>query len=376
MKHLLILFVCVAAFACTLSAQTVDTSVCDVLSNPQSFEGKIVRVKGTVFAGFDEFTIKDPACKQPSSGIWLAYPEGSKAKAGPVAALQLQLAKNSAGKTAATNRVPVRLEKNKDFKQFDSLLSSPYKGSGSCIGCVRYAVSATLTGRLDSSANTGAERDANGKFVAVSGFGNMNRFRARLVLQSVSDIASQEIDYTKSAALKDDSSQDSGGGDPVAVAHQSAKAFASGSAAAAQLERGAAAYGEPGEDNGVVVGFGATAELASDDGQKGASDSPDGLILKATFDMDRLKGKALSTAITHVGTHIADIRGSKKFNEYELEYRAWQTTVFSTIAQGRKTLTLPGGLVAWNNAWPPEERGVQVDSAISKFIVEWIGIAK
>ena len=51
--------VCVCACACGLYAQVVDTTVCDVLKNPKSFDGKIVRIKGTVVAGFDQFVVKD-----------------------------------------------------------------------------------------------------------------------------------------------------------------------------------------------------------------------------------------------------------------------------------------------------------------------------
>jgi len=82
-----------------------------------------------VIAGFDIFAIKDSSCGQKLNAIWLAYPEGTKGKAGPAATLILQPAKNFAGTVAATDRKPVSLEKNKDFKQFDQLLSTPVKTS-------------------------------------------------------------------------------------------------------------------------------------------------------------------------------------------------------------------------------------------------------
>ena len=64
-------------------------------------------------------------------------------KAGPAALLRLQLAKNSPVSVESTNRVPVTLDKNKDFKDFDNYLSSPAKISGICFGCVKHSVSAT-----------------------------------------------------------------------------------------------------------------------------------------------------------------------------------------------------------------------------------------
>jgi len=88
MKRLIVIALA-GAFSCCLHAQTVDATVCDILKNPQSFNGKIVRIKGTVSAGFDEFLVKGDGCGQKVNGIWLSYPEGTKAKSGPAAVLQL-----------------------------------------------------------------------------------------------------------------------------------------------------------------------------------------------------------------------------------------------------------------------------------------------
>jgi hypothetical protein len=82
----LLLCCCSSVF---LPAQIVDITICEILANPSSFDGKTVRVKGTVSAGFDEFVLKDAACNQPINAIWLAYPEGTKGKAGPAAFVQL-----------------------------------------------------------------------------------------------------------------------------------------------------------------------------------------------------------------------------------------------------------------------------------------------
>lgn len=373
MRRHLLLFVCMAAFATTLVAQTVDSTVCDILSNPLSFDGKIVRIKGTVIAGFDEFLVKDPNCKEPGSVIWLAYPEGTKAKGGPVASVTLQLAKNSPGAVSALpDRTPVTLDKNKDFKQFDSLLAAPPKINGMCLGCTRYTVAATLTGRLDLAKSMQLSRK-DGKFVAAEGFGNMNRYPVRLVLQSVSDVTPHEIDYASAAAeTKGDSTQDSPSGDAVAAAHQIAKAFPAGSAASLQVEEAAAAFGKKGEDNGVVVGFGPASELSKPNEGKGGSDSPDGLLIKCTFDMDRLRGNALAKAIVHVGTHIADLRQGRSTSPFESEQHAWRTVVLSAVGSGQKTLTAPGGHVLWNAAWPSDQRTQKVNDAINNFLANWL----
>ncbi len=377
---LLILFFCPAVSA-PLCAQVVDATACDILANPQSFDGKIVRVKGTISSGFEEFVLRDPSCDQSINAIWLAYPDGTKGKAGPAAFLQLQLAKNNPATASIPSRPVVKLDKNKDFKQFDSLLSTPYKAGGMCLGCTRYTVTATLVGRLDGVKDAGIARDGSGKVVSANGFGNLNLYRARLVLQSIGDVSSHEIDYSRvSAATKDDSPHDSGGGDPVAAAHQAARAFGPDTPAGKDVERAAAAYGKEGEDNGVQVGFGTPNEVPKNDSPKSDNNSPDGLVLNCTFDMDRLKGDALARAIEHVGTHLADLRGPSPggpaVTAYDLEYRAWQTTVLGAVASQQKTLTAPGGYLLWNSGWPAAERSKMVDEGITGLLKDWEALKK
>ena len=183
------------------SAGPVDVNVCDVVKDPASFNGKMVRIKGTVVAGIDQFVIRDatdPNCGFQVNAIWLSYPEGSKAKSGPVAIVTGSRRATLRGLCKLPRVRPVTLEKDKEFKQFDSLLSQTHqKGVDMCLGCARYEVTATLMGRLDSVADASMKRDASGKIVGFGGFGNMNAYPARLVLQSVSDVTPKEIDYSK-----------------------------------------------------------------------------------------------------------------------------------------------------------------------------------
>src|SRR5208337_4867561 len=122
---LFIMLMSFLAIPSSLSAQIMDSTVCDILANPRSFDGKIVRIKGVVIAGFEEFAIKGSGCNQAVNAIWLAYPEGTKGKAGPAAFLRLQLAKNYPAAVTSISRPPVSIDKNKDFKNFDNFLSTP-----------------------------------------------------------------------------------------------------------------------------------------------------------------------------------------------------------------------------------------------------------
>ncbi|MGB6696148.1 MAG: hypothetical protein WBE56_18310, partial [Terracidiphilus sp.] len=63
MKRWFVVAFAMLGFACGVHAQVapqvVDTTVCDVVKKPAPFDGKMVRIKGTVIAGFDQFAIKD-----------------------------------------------------------------------------------------------------------------------------------------------------------------------------------------------------------------------------------------------------------------------------------------------------------------------------
>jgi hypothetical protein len=381
------------AFSCCLHAQAVDTTVCEILKNPVSFNGKIIKIKGTVATSFDQFVVKGADCGQKVDAIWLSYPEGTKAKAGPVAVLELQPAKNFAGTAAAAEqRAAVTLEKSKDFKQFDSLLATPFKGDGMCLGCGRYTVTATLVGRLDG-VKAGILRDKAGKITAINGFGSLNAYNARLVLQSVSDVTPQEIDYSKSAAVTKGEvlptpianvgshsvsgeivPERAGGAtsDPLTDAHKTAATFPEGSPLGTKLERAAAAFGKKGEDNGVWLIYGnGNQAIASEEG-KGGKDSPDGVLFNLKLNTDRLKGYAPSIVIAYAGTVIADLRDATTAlsyaGTYDNQYYGLQAAVLGAIGSRLKTLTLPGGYLILNRAWPTAEVEKNMDDNIKSYL--------
>ena len=389
MRHLLVLALFVCAGACVLQAQAannqaqaataqpqvVDTTVCDVLQNPAAFNGKMVRIKGTVSAGFDQFMIRGSNCRQRVDGIWLAYPAGTKGKAGPDALLELQPASNFTGKYTPPTRTPVTLQKDKEFKKFDSLLSEEHHKGGMCMGCRRYEVSATLVGRLDGVADATLQRDPSGKIVSFGGFGNMNAYAARLVLQSVSDVTPKAIDYSKSDALtKDESGSAQSTGlpsDPLAAASRVA-AMIGTSQAGIQAQKDAAAFGKPDANNGVIVGFKKINEVADNDGAPGTETSPDGVLFNCTFNMNHLQGDALAKAILHIGQHVSEIRdplpGDAGAPLYVQESNAWAITVSAAMATRQKSLILPGGYVIWDSQWPSSDITSKFSDALNAFL--------
>ncbi len=373
MKRLLAL-VGICAASCCLHAQVVDTTVCDILKAPQSFNGKIVRVKAAVAATFDQFVVKGAGCGLANNNLWLSYPEGTKAKAGPAVMVRVQPARNFAAEVPAVQRTPVKLDKSsKDFKQFDSLLAAAFRKGGMCLGCNRNEVTATLVGRLDGVEDAAIRRDNAGKIIGFGGFGHMNAYSARLVLESVSDVTAKEIDYSKALAdTKSDAFDDAGTIDSLAAARGAIKAFSPANPSGQQLKRAVDAFGKPGENNGVLIAFGNANEAAARDEVKGAKDSPDGLLYICTFNTNRITGDADTRATVFAGENVANLRtpipGAAEAPLFLLDDRAWVTTILDTVASKQKTMTLPGGYLIWNSAWPQADSNQKVEDAVTGFL--------
>lgn len=383
MKRVFVMSGLILAFGCGLHAQAatpVDVKVCDVVKNPASFDGKMVRITGTVVAGFDEFVVKDatdPQCGFQVNAIWLSYPQGSKAKSGPLAIVTVQQAHNFMGTYKVPARTPVTLDKSKEFKQFDALLAQSIdKIGGMCMGCARYEVTATLVGRLDTVADATLKRDA-GKIVGFGGFGNMNAYPARLVLQSVSNVTSKEIDYSKAEAITKGAMAPSSpygngnivGADPLDTAQKISSRVQAG-ALHDQAERALAVFAKSREPNGVSVAYATTNEVAPE--EQGAKDSPDGILYNCIVNRERLQGDSMAVALFHLGQHVADLRSPKSGNEaaplYIQENDAWVVTSLAAVYDGQKYMTLPGGYLFWDSSWPTADRNFNMDSALKDFL--------
>jgi hypothetical protein len=392
MKRSFVLLGLILAFGCGLHAQAaapVDVSVCDVVKNPAPFDGKIVRIKGTVVAGFDEFAIKDatdPQCGFQVNAIWLSYPQGSKAKSGPLAMVTVEPAHNFAGTYKAPARTPVTLDKSKEFKQFDTLLAQTNdKIGGICLGCARYEVTATLVGRLDTVADATLKRDASGKIVGWGGFGNMNAYPARLVLQSVSEVTPKEIDYSKALAITKGASPAApayGNGnvvalDPLDAAQKLVSRIQAGQSHD-QAERALAVFPKSREQNGVSIVYAVPNEVAPE--EAGTKDSPDGILYNCVFNRERLQGDSMTVALYHVGQHVADLRSPKPGNEaaplFIQENDGWVVTSVAAVYDGQKFLTLPGGYLFWNASWAAADRNLNMDSALKDFLANEAMLSK
>jgi hypothetical protein len=346
-------------------AAVTETTVCAITNHPSNYDGKTVRLTGTVQAGFDSFILRADSCSTP---LWLSFPAGTKAKSGPAISLTLSLA---AGPDRASGRPALTLARGAGFDQFEKLLTEKVKLPGMCLGCVKNDVKATLVGRIDGVDEPGLKRDASGKFVAIAGFGNLNVYPAQLVIQSISDVSAQPIDFTRIPSVPGDQP---GGNqkDFMTPAKKAEEAFPKGSPAIATIERALAAFGAPGVANGVEIDFTGANETPGGGAGKPAAASPDGLLLTVHVDGDRLKGDALSRAIAHEGEEIADLReADAKAGEPDaqtLEEKAWQTTLLVVLGSRQKSLTLPGGVLFYDANWPQAELNQNIGEALTHYV--------
>ncbi len=363
----LLMLVCVASLTCMLHAQATDTTVCDVIKNPDAFNNKIVKIKGTVSAGFDSFVIHDAKCGHQIDAIWLQYPEGTKAKSGPDAVITLQPAQNFAGKfTPAPARTPVTLTADKEFKKFDSSLADRMHTSGVCLGCARNFVTATLVGRIDA-VKPELSRDASGKIIGITGFGNLNAYPVRMVLQSVSDVDSQRIDVDKNSTLKATASE-------ADASQRVSQSFASSIAFNEHPKRAVDAYGKTGDNNGVVVAFTQPSVEAATLETQSSTSSPDGIIYNVLINGDHVKKEVMPLAIAHLGEHIADFRTPESTLEgavlYQYEYRAWITTMLTAMSTGEASIQIPGGYILWSKSANQADLNANTDAALTAFFAD------
>jgi hypothetical protein len=147
-----------------------STSVCEIVAHPKRFAGRIVTVRAEVIVGLETFAIEDPSGK--CDRMWLQYAGGS-----PTAMVSLP------EQTPKAKKAKLELRRDVEFEQFDNLLNAEMhsRERGTlCMACKRYAVTATMTGRVDVAPEE-------------TGFGHLNAYAFQFDLQSVSDAVGKDL---------------------------------------------------------------------------------------------------------------------------------------------------------------------------------------
>ncbi len=370
MKRIFVLIGVLFGFGCGLHAQAaapVDVNVCDVVKSPASFDGKMVRIKGTVVAGFDEFVIKDatdPNCGFQVNAIWLSYPQGSKAKSGPAAIVTAQPAHNFAGtlKTPGAHAGDTGQEQGLQAVRLAACADAP-EGRGHVPGvrALRGDGDADRTpgyrGRCDDEARCFGQDRGPGRI----------RQHERLSRAAGAGIGVRR-DAEGDRLFEDRRDHEGRCGDKRAARLGRRRRIRR------SLCRGSAAGGAHGSRSGGRSGQGGRRAVSQAEGAEwrercvcgvgneampegqGTKDSPDGVLYNCVFNRDHLQGNAIVYALFHIGHHISDMRSPKAADQDSPfiidENNAWVITSVAAIVSGQKYLTLPGGYLFYNAAWP------------------------
>ncbi len=155
-----------------------EVGVCDIVKEPELFNGKMITVRGRISIAFEDFELSAAHCAPPqgSDGIWLEYGKGPKRQPTTWCCGDM------------TPRDRMALVQNQDFRSFHRFLTAQRRVAGCYEGqCYVYDVTATITGRLDA---VKPQVGRNGKSVC-DGFGHFGVFCARLVIQNVSEVVAE-----------------------------------------------------------------------------------------------------------------------------------------------------------------------------------------
>jgi hypothetical protein len=168
-------------FAQVKSDEPIKTTPCDLVKEPERFNGKVVRVNSRVSIAFEDFELSDSGCDgKKIDGIWLEYGKGPKRQPTTWCCGDM------------VPRDPLALVENNDFRTFHRYLTAHKTTNGCHEGqCYLYDVTATLTGRFDS-VKTEPCADVK-RECCKDGFGHLGGFCGRIMIQSVSEVVAKPI---------------------------------------------------------------------------------------------------------------------------------------------------------------------------------------
>src|SRR5215475_12508363 len=126
-----------------------QVGVCDLVREPERFNGKMISARGRASIALEHFGLSAASCgSEWTDDIWLEYGRGPKR----------QPTTWCCGDMIPRDRLV--LVQDGDFRNFHRLLTAERRAKGCYAGqCYVYDVTATITGRLDAVA---AETGRNG----------------------------------------------------------------------------------------------------------------------------------------------------------------------------------------------------------------------
>lgn len=179
----------------------IVTTVCELTANPKKFNGRLVQVRAQVVAGVHASGLTEASCRgfivfggdteqERNSPRWrgqIACGNGSSIE-------RLLKADYLNWEDAAPAPPPVAHIESESSSQLANALGDRHEKDGNCM---RRKVTATIDGRFDHEACAylwvRAYPDAQPRELGPTGYGNARAFRSRLVVRSVRDVETGEI---------------------------------------------------------------------------------------------------------------------------------------------------------------------------------------
>jgi hypothetical protein len=151
-----------------------ELAICDLANNPKSFDGKMIRVRGTLSVYFEDFSLVGGQC-DTQQGIWLTF-------GGDVPGIVASTVNDSSRKPGVdvkVNGVSYGIKKDKNFLRLYALIAARHGDKPA------FQVTATLTGVFFA----GKERKLPNGHSDFAGYGHLGCC-ALLVITEVSDVES------------------------------------------------------------------------------------------------------------------------------------------------------------------------------------------
>lgn len=152
----------------------LDVSACELAQHPKSFDGKTIRVRGTLSVEFEDFTLDHAGCS-PAQGIWLAF-------GGDVPGIVASTVNDNfrtPGVNLQINGVAYQIKKDESFRRMYALIAARNGDKP------EYSVTANLTGTFFS----GEEGKLANGATNFRGYGHLGCC-SLLVITEVSEVES------------------------------------------------------------------------------------------------------------------------------------------------------------------------------------------
>ena len=159
--------------AARAAENAMEVPGCELAAHPKTYDGKMIRVRGTVNVEFEDFTLGVGKCES-EQGIWLAF-------GGDVPGIVASTANDNfrkRGQDVQIEGVSYGIKKDEKFQKFYALIVARHGEKA------EYRVTATLTGKFLSG-----EETKTAKGVTYGGYGHLGCC-ALLLITEVSDVTS------------------------------------------------------------------------------------------------------------------------------------------------------------------------------------------